>query len=154
MFIDYVLRFILSGVTSEKIGVTSHSIDHRTPTYYRYLRALHMSPVDRAVSVTGMKLVSVYMATFNLLSEKKMAIEGKTLKEKKTNNRSVANVYFDARAVGEDEDIDENYSDYSDDSADDCTDGYSDCEFDYSASDKTERSKVEEFVKNTCEILV
>ena len=82
-----------------------------------------------------------------------MAIEGKTLKEKKTNNRSVANVYFDARAV-EDEDIDENYSDYSDDSADDCTDGYSDREFDYSAFDKTERSKVEEFVKNTCEILV
>ena len=76
------------------------------------------------------------------------------MKEKKTNNRSVANVYFDARAVDEDEDIDENYSDYSDDSADDCTDGYSDCEFDYSASDKTERSKVEEFVKNTCEILV
>ena len=70
------------------------------------------------------------------------------------NNRSVANVYFDARAVDEDEDIDENYSDYSDDSADDCTDGYSDCELDYSASDKTERSKVEEFVKYTCEILV
>ena len=42
-----------------------------------------MIPVDRAVSVTGMKLVSVYMATFNLLCEKKMAIEGKTLKEKK-----------------------------------------------------------------------
>ena len=54
----------------------------------------------------------------------------------------IANMYFDARAVDEDEDIDENYSDYSDDSADDrgdnCTDGYSDCEFDYSASDKTE----------------
>ena len=62
-------------------------------------------------------------------------------------------MYFDARAVDEDEDIDENYSDYSDDSADDCTDGYSDREFDYSASE-TERSKVEEFVKNTCEILV
>ena len=52
--------------------------------------------------------------------------------------QSVANMYFDARVVDEDEDIDENYSDYSDDSADDCTDGYSDCEFDYSASDKTE----------------
>ena len=63
-------------------------------------------------------------------------------------------MYFDARAVDEDEDINENYSDYSDDSADDCTDGYSDCEFDYSASDKTVRLKVEEFVKNTCEILV
>lgn len=65
--------------------------------------------------------------------------------------QSVANMYFDARAVDEDEDLDESYSDYSDDSADDCTDDYSDCEFDYSASDKTERSKVEEFVKNTCE---
>ncbi|KAK2551332.1 hypothetical protein P5673_027725 [Acropora cervicornis] len=44
----------------------------------------------------------------------------------------IANMYFDARAVDEDEDIDENYSDYSDDSADDrgdnCTDGYSDCD--------------------------
>ena len=45
------------------------------------------------------------------------------------------------------------YSNCSDDSADDCTDGYSDCEFDYSASDKTKscRREVEEFVKNTCE---
>ena len=38
--------------------------------------------------------------------------------------QSVVNVYFDARAV-EDEEIDENYSDYSDDSADECTDRYS-----------------------------
>ena len=29
MFGDYVLRFILSGVTSEKIGVTCHSIESR-----------------------------------------------------------------------------------------------------------------------------
>ena len=70
-------------MTSEKIGVTCHSIDLRTPTYYRYLRA---------VSVTGMKLVSVYMATFNLLSEKKMAIEGKTLKEKK-NEQQIRSKY-------------------------------------------------------------
>ena len=41
------------------------------------------------------------------------------------------------------------YSDCSDDSADDCTDGYSDCEFDYSASDKTKSCRRE--VKNTCE---
>ena len=65
--------------------------------------------------------------------------------------QSVANVYFDARAVDEDEDIDEKYSDYSDDSADDCTDSYSNCEFDYSAPDKMERSNLEEFVKNMCE---
>ena len=39
--------------------------------------------------------------------------------------QSVANVYFDARAVDEDEDSDETYSDYSDDSADNRTDGYS-----------------------------
>ena len=39
--------------------------------------------------------------------------------------QSVVNVYFDARAVDEDEEIDENYSDYSDDSADECTDSYS-----------------------------
>ena len=35
MFGDYLLRFILNGVTSENIGVTCHSIDHRAPTCYR-----------------------------------------------------------------------------------------------------------------------
>ena len=114
-----------------------------------------MIPVDRAVSGTGMKIGFCLYRDFQPAFREKNGNWRKNVEGKKqTNHRSVANVYFDARAVDEDEDIDENYSDYSDDSADDCTDGYSDCEFDYSASHKTERSKVEEFVKNTCEILV
>ena len=36
-----------------------------------YLGPLHMSPVDRAGSVTEMKLVSVHMVTFSPLSEMK-----------------------------------------------------------------------------------
>ena len=69
--------------------------------------------------------------SFFLYCENEMEAEGL---------QSVVNVYFDARAVDEDEEIGENYSDYSNDCADDCTNSYSDCEFDYSASDKMERS--------------
>ena len=38
-----------------------------------YLGPLHMSPVDRAGSVTEMKLVSVHMVTFSPLSEMKIS---------------------------------------------------------------------------------
>ena len=38
--------------------------------------ALHMSPVDRAGSVTEMKLVSVHMVTFSPLSEMKVLKSG------------------------------------------------------------------------------
>lgn len=67
--------------------------------------------------------------------------------------QSVRNAYFDARGIAEEEDIEENCSDYyitDEDSEDDCTDSYTDGEFDFSEQDRTERAKVEEFVKKSC----
>ena len=48
-------------------------IDYRRNLFGRgmILGPLHMSPVDRAGSVTEMKLVSVHMVTFSPLSEMK-----------------------------------------------------------------------------------
>ena len=61
---------------NEKSVIAKWKICNFRPISFRkvqltHIGPLHMSPVDRASSVTEMKLVSVHMVTFSPLSEMK-----------------------------------------------------------------------------------